>query len=473
LRLDSQNLTPRARRKVVHAGGHEKSFGMGSKSLNELAEWNLNATRVAELTVQSGREMKEQQTARVEAHHQCEARRPLSEPRPAAAEAPDNLPQVGVVEMDGGRIRTRQENERRGVTEPHWREFQAGCVVRLQSEPSPEDPHPEVPRLFLSRPKVQKLVTQLHRQKTAAAEEMIRDVVDGDVVEGESEASIGEMLREAELAEDAGERAAKDTPATTSAVGDDPAGRAAAVNEEAARFKRPVRLQRTCVATLEGADACGRILAAESAARGLDQADRKGFLGDGQSSIWRVWQCYFQPLGYLGILDFVHLLSYVYAIAMAVGRDADEGWQRYVGWITALWQGRGADVLAQWRALAADFEVPAEEALPENDPRRPIQRAVTYLSHNLERVDYPRYRQLGLPVTSTLMESLVKEFNHRVKGTEKFWNDPGGAEAILTVRAALLSEDDRFAEHFATRPGCRYRRRSTLDAVQATQAAAA
>jgi hypothetical protein len=37
-------------------------------------------------------------------------------------------------------------------------------------------------------------------------------------------------------------------------------------------------------------------------------------------------------------------------------------------------------------------------------------------------VDYPRYRKLGLPVTSTLMESLVKEFNLRVKGTEKFWN---------------------------------------------------
>jgi hypothetical protein len=342
-------------------------------------------------------------------------------------------------------------------------------VVRLQSEPSPEDPRPEVPRLFLSRPKVQKLVTQLHRQKTAATEATADDVVDGEVAGDER---IGEMLREAELAEDAGEGAAKDTPSTTLAVGDDTADGAAATHEDAAKFKCPVRLQRTCAATLEGADACGRILAAESSSRGLDQADRKGFVGDGQSSIWRVWERYFKALGYLGILDFVHLLSYVYALAMAVGQNSEDGWQRYVGWITALWQGRAADVLTQWRALAAQYQVPTDEALPDNDPRRPIQRAVTYLSNNLERVDYPRYRRLGLPVTSTLMESLVKEFNHRVKGTEKFWNDPGGAEAILTVRAALLSEDDRFAEHFATRPGCRYRRRSTLQAEQATQAAA-
>jgi hypothetical protein len=127
-------------------------------------------------------------------------------------------------------------------------------------------------------------------------------------------------------------------------------------------------------------------------------------------------------------------------------------------------------VLREWRALAEQFDIPPDKALPENDPRRPIQRGLTYLTNNLQRVDYPRYRRLGLPVTSTLMESLVKEFNLRVKGTEKFWNDPQGAEAILTVRAALLSEDDRFNQFFATRPGCRYRRRSTLQQEQQLQA---
>jgi len=218
---------------------------------------------------------------------------------------------------------------------------------------------------------------------------------------------------------------------------------------------------RTCVATLEGTDACGRILVAEAAERGLNQAPRKGFLGDGQTSIWSVWKRYFKRLGYLAILDFIHLLSYVYALAMAVGDNPDEGWRMHVKWITALWKGEAATVLAQWRALGEKLGIPSDQALPENDPRRPVQRGITYLQNNLSRVDYPRYRRLGLPVTSTLMESLVKEFNLRVKGTEKFWTDPEGAEAILTVRAALLSEDDRFDEFFATRPGCCYHRRST------------
>ena len=45
------------------------------------------------------------------------------------------------------------------------------------------------------------------------------------------------------------------------------------------------------------------------------------------------------------------------------------------------------------------------------------------------------------------MESLVKEMNCRVKGTEMFWNHPQGAEAILQVRAAALSDDDRLSKY--------------------------
>ena len=468
MRLDSQNLTPRARRKAVYAGSNEKSHSVGAKSLQELAEWKLKATRVSELTLQTGKEMKAQQSAQVAAYHQQQATRWLTTPGEPSPEAPANLPQVGVVEMDGGRIRTRQENSPRGVTSPHWREFQAGCVVRLQSEPSDVDPRPEVPQLFLSRPKVQKLVSQLHRQRsgssTARGEE-------------EKEESIGELLAEANLAENKAEANsasaffAAEEPSHAEA--DPTATRSAEEASDQKKPRGPVRLQRTCVATLAGADACGRILSAESAQRGLDQARRKGFLGDGQSSIWLVFKQYFERLGYVPILDFIHLLSYVYALAMAVGQNGDVGWQLHVKWISMLWSGQAKEVLAEWRAWGVKLGVPTGQALSDHDPRRAIQRGITYLENNLDRVDYPRYRRLGLPVTSTLMESLVKEFNARVKGTEKFWNDPEGAEAILTVRASLLSEDHRFNEYFATRPGCRYRRRSTLQQEPATAAAAA
>jgi len=32
------------------------------------------------------------------------------------------------------------------------------------------------------------------------------------------------------------------------------------------------------------------------------------------------------------------------------------------------------------------------------------------------------------------MESAIKEMNYRIKGTEMFWNNPAGAEAVLQIR---------------------------------------
>ena len=83
-----------------------------------------------------------------------------------------------------------------------------------------------------------------------------------------------------------------------------------------------------------------------------------------------------------------------------------------------------------------------------------------YLRNNQARMDYPRYRREGLPTTSALIESLVKEVNYRVKGTEKFWDDGPSGEVILQIRAALLSHDDRLAQHIHKRPGNPYARKS-------------
>ncbi len=57
----------------------------------------------------------------------------------------------------------------------------------------------------------------------------------------------------------------------------------------------------------------------------------------------------------------------------------------------------------------------------------------------------------ALPITSAVVESLIKQFNQRVKGTEKFWTQDG-AEAVLQIRAAYLSEDDRAARFHEQRP---------------------
>jgi len=94
-------------------------------------------------------------------------------------------------------------------------------------------------------------------------------------------------------------------------------------------------------------------------------------------------------------------------------------------------------------------------------PTSPLVDAVRYLSNHRTRMDYPKYRRLGLPVTSSPMESLVKQMNLRVKETEMFWNDPDGAEAILRLRAASLSDDGRLDRYLAHRPNHPFVRKTT------------
>lgn len=90
-------------------------------------------------------------------------------------------------------------------------------------------------------------------------------------------------------------------------------------------------------------------------------------------------------------------------------------------------------MLDELRPLLQGMTPPAEgEELKPTDPYAVVSRVIGYLENNQCRMDYARYRQQGLPITSSLVESLVKQFNHRVKGTEKFWNE-SQAETILQL----------------------------------------
>jgi hypothetical protein len=54
-------------------------------------------------------------------------------------------------------------------------------------------------------------------------------------------------------------------------------------------------------------------------------------------------------------------------------------------------------------------------------------------------MNYPAYRQQGLPLTSSHIESTIKTINRRIKGTEKFWLE-NTSECILQLRADYLSK---------------------------------
>jgi hypothetical protein len=79
-----------------------------------------------------------------------------------------------------------------------------------------------------------------------------------------------------------------------------------------------------------------------------------------------------------------------------------------------------------------------------------VAQARTYLENNRGRMRYHEYRQQGLPMVSSYLESAVKQFNQRAKGTEKFWSEEG-AEAILQVRGDHLSDDQPLEQYWERR----------------------
>ena len=53
-------------------------------------------------------------------------------------------------------------------------------------------------------------------------------------------------------------------------------------------------------------------------------------------------------------------------------------------------------------------------------------------------------------MVSSYVESAVKQFNYRVKGSEKFWTE-AGAEEMLQLRADLLSSNEPLAAFWQRR----------------------
>lgn len=393
--------------RIAFAGTNDESAAKAARSLQKLSGLAISGMEVLRITQQIGGELLDQRERDAALHQRRELK--------AANETPV---EIACVQVDGGRIRTRAPGRGRGVHEHGWKETKVAALWRLEGATFQDDPHPEPPRCFLDQKHVPKMVREIKRQRTE---------------------------------QHARREEAEELPAAPSATTTD---------RDKDRPWPPKRIFRTCLATLKDVYAFGPLVAAEAQRRGFYDAPRQVFLGDGDHKNWTVHKLHF-PF-FTAVTDFVHPVTYLYEAAGAVTSSGAAHWEQYVEWMTACWQGRVSAVLTEMREWLTRLGVP-EKDTPDNDPRQILQGTLTYLTNNQPRMNYPQYRREGLPITSCLVESLIKEINHRVKGTEQFWNRPDAteAEAILQATAAHLSDGDPLTRHVLARSGSLYYRRST------------
>lgn len=384
----------------------------------KLAEINASVPHIMDLTAMIGGELRDHLQQQADAH----AERQLT---PQYAEAP----KVVSVSVDGGRIMTRADAGR-GVHEQAWKETKNACLLTMSSSVSTEDPHPQLPTCFTDQEYVEKLVREVHNSTTKS------------VANDRETESLREESGGAPPTPSSGLDSTEVSPSQVEKIED----------------WHPKRLVRSCLSSMACSDDFGPLVAGEAQRRGFYAAERRAFLGDGQAWNWTLQKRHFPT--FVGIADFIHPLGYVYDAAKILAPA--NPWPVYLRATEACWQGRVDEVLSELRAWQTANPASSDEGLAEQDPRAVIQTAITYLQNNRTRMNYPEYRRAGLPVSSSMIESLIKEINHRVKGTEKFWNRPHGADHILHVRASALGDDDRLSEWILNRPGSYFYRKSTV-----------
>ena len=135
--------------------------------------------------------------------------------------------------------------------------------------------------------------------------------------------------------------------------------------------------------------------------------------------------------------------------AAFAGRPQSEGEKLYKRWIQAIWLGQVATILPELEERFAELGSPPSECV-DSDPRTLVFESLRYLTNNADKMRYDHYRCQGLPIMTSAAESVIKMINRRVKGTEKFWSEPG-AEAILQLRVDYLSETETMSRFWFAR----------------------
>jgi len=177
--------------------------------------------------------------------------------------------------------------------------------------------------------------------------------------------------------------------------------------------------QRRLVAVFGDIAALQQRLWLEARRQGILHAPQVVWLSDGARGLWHLFEARFARHA-TGILDFYHVAQQLWkgAAAWLDGRTTQA--RRWFAWARhRLRHGMPDGVLAD---LADALDV---EGLPET-ARETLRTVYAYLERHREHINYARYKELGLPLGSGMVESACKWLiQQRFKGVGMRWSTDG------------------------------------------------
>jgi hypothetical protein len=200
--------------------------------------------------------------------------------------------------------------------------------------------------------------------------------------------------------------------------------------EEVTRLER-----RRLVAVLGDIDALSPRLWLEAMRQGVQTAKVVVWLSDGGRGLWRLFRERFEGTA-IGILDFYHAAQNLWKASRAWldGRTSHaRDWFRNAR--HQLRHGEENAVLAELKTTLALNELPA-------GARQTLQNVYDYLLAHSEHIHYDKFKELGLPLGSGMVESACKWLiQQRFKGVGMRWSEDG-FNHLLHLRLAWVN--DRF-----------------------------
>jgi hypothetical protein len=278
LGFDARELTPLLVLRVTVAAAETRSFKRAAIVVERVGGQKVSAKTIERIVHDIGGELAERRDA---------------DPKTgdALAKRPEDSPPLAVVECDGGRIRTREPGHGPGVHLPEtgWRESKNACLIRALPTVSTDDPQPEPPECFTDPKHVAK-IAETQALSVASAQPARTD---GKPPTRDSEPEAEGLV--------------------------------------AAAAWRPKRLVRTVLSSLANSKTFGKQMEREAKRRRFGEAKIKAFLGDGLPWNWSIQKAHFKD--FTPILDFIHVLSYLFVAAKAVHSVPQDAWDQYVVWM--------------------------------------------------------------------------------------------------------------------------------------------
>jgi len=143
------------------------------------------------------------------------------------------------------------------------------------------------------------------------------------------------------------------------------------------------------------------------------------------------------------ILDFIHLLEYVWKVAnvkLGEKHPDRESWVETQARL--LLNSQTEKVLTEWR------EIEKEKELTTTQDEK-LKKAITYLNNHKHMVKYKTYLQRGYPITTGAVESACGHFiKSRMERNAMHWGKKG-AQEMMNIRAIKKNDNwDDYLDDF-------------------------